>query len=98
MIAQNAKMAAPGAWTPAVEGFAPAFVSHQSEDGPSEPAAPGATIAMSRIEPVTETPGRTAGLDAPNLVHASVVCSTIAKGRIVDIDPGAALRVKGVVS
>jgi xanthine dehydrogenase YagR molybdenum-binding subunit len=56
---------------------------------------------MSRIDPVTETAlgaACTAEFDVPGLAHASVVCSTIAKGRIVDIDAGAALRVKGVVS
>ena len=93
---------------PAVEGFpmVPAFRgdrgrSHQSEGGSSDSTAPCLTIAMSRIDPVAGTlrgAGCAAALDVPDLAHASVVCSTIAKGRIVDIDAGAALRVKGVVS
>jgi xanthine dehydrogenase YagR molybdenum-binding subunit len=111
MIAQSGKMAvmvagagdvAAGSRTPAVEGFVSAFPgdrSHQSEGGPSDATAPCVAIAMSRIDPVAETlRGCTAELDVPDLAHASVVCSTIAMGRIVDIDPGAALRVKGVVS
>ena len=111
MIAQNAKMAemvagagnTASSWIPAVEGFVAAFPgdrSHQMEDGLSDSTTRCVAIAMSRIDPVTETrgAGSTTGLDVPDLAHASVVCSTIAMGRIVDIDPGAALRVKGVVS
>ena len=67
----------------------------------SDSTAPCVAIAMSRIDPVAETrrgAGCTADLDVPHLAHASVVCSTIARGRIVDIDSGAAWRVKGVVS
>jgi xanthine dehydrogenase YagR molybdenum-binding subunit len=97
-----------GSRAPAVEGFpvVPAFPgdrgrSHQSERGQSDSTAPRVAIPMSRIDPVAGTlcgAGCTAELDVPGLAHASVVCSTIAKGRIVDIDSGAALRVKGVVS
>ena len=113
MIAQSGKMAvmvagagdvAAGSRTPAVEGFVSAFPGdrrHQSEGGLGDSTAPCVAIAMSRIDPVAETlrgAGCTAELDVPDLAHASVVCSTIAKGRIVDIDAGAALRVNGVVS
>jgi xanthine dehydrogenase YagR molybdenum-binding subunit len=75
----------------AVEGFPilPAF------PGLRDSTAPCVAIAMSRIDAVAETLWE---LDVPDLAHASVVCSTIARGRIVDIDAGAALRVKGVVS
>lgn len=114
MIAQNGKMvmiagagdvAAAGWRTPAVEEFVPAFPgdgggSHRSEGGLTDLMAPFA-IAMSRIDPVAEPlreAGCAPGLDAPDLAHASLVCSTIAKGRIVDINLGNALRVKGVVS
>jgi len=104
MIAQNASMAvmaaAAGSRTP--EGFVPAFPDdrrQQPDRGMTDSTAPCVAIAMSRIDPVAETRrGCTAELDVPDLAHASVVCSTIAKGRIVDIDPGAALRVKGVLS
>jgi xanthine dehydrogenase YagR molybdenum-binding subunit len=37
-------------------------------------------------------------LDVPDLAHGSLVCATIAKGFITDIDVSAALRVSGVVS
>jgi xanthine dehydrogenase YagR molybdenum-binding subunit len=112
MIAQDGKMVAMFAgaggvaagWrTPAVEELpiVAAFPgdgqgSHQSEGDLSESTAPFA-IAMSRIDPVVE-PLRGAACDVPNLAYASLVCSTIVRGRIVDIDLGDALRVKGVVS
>ncbi|MFO1124396.1 MAG: xanthine dehydrogenase family protein molybdopterin-binding subunit [Methylocystis sp.] len=38
-----------------------------------------------------------AEFNVPNLAHGGIVTSTIAKGRIVRIDPSAALRVKGVI-
>ena len=108
MIAQNGKMAVmeagPGLRAPACDGFptAPAFSgerrrSHQSDRDPSASAAPGVAIAMSSIEPVAKTP-RTGESNIANLAHATVVCSTIASGRMVDIDLAAAWRVKGVLS
>ena len=94
-----------------LESFVAAFVddqprNHLSESGLSDSrvrdtAAPCVAIAMSRIEAVAETHcGVTcrSELDIPDLAHASVVCSTIAKGRIVEIDVRAALLVNGVVS
>ena len=66
----------------------------------SDPGVPRVAIAMSRIDAVAATDWAECAeeLDVPDLAHASVVCATIAQGRIVDIDAGAALRVKGVVS
>jgi CO/xanthine dehydrogenase Mo-binding subunit len=40
----------------------------------------------------------TAERDGAEVLHASLVCATIAKGRIADIDASAALRINGVVS
>jgi xanthine dehydrogenase YagR molybdenum-binding subunit len=106
MIAQNGKMAlmeaGAGSQTPAFEGFAPAVPgdrrrSHQSDSDPSGSAAPCLAIAMSRIDPVAKA-HHTAESEIANLAHATVVCSTIANGRIVDIDLAAAWRVKGVLS
>ena len=86
MIAQNAKMAemvagagnTASSWIPAVEGFVPAFPgdrSHQMEDGLSDSTTPCVAIAMSRIDPVTETrrAGCTTVLDVPDLAHDFVV-------------------------
>lgn len=96
MVAQNANAAeivassgdvAAAARTPAVE------TSTSVSAFPGDPA-----IAMSRIHPVAATIGTAAESDVPNLAHASVVCATIAKGRIVDIDLAAAFRINGVVS
>jgi xanthine dehydrogenase YagR molybdenum-binding subunit len=94
--------------TPVIEGFpiVPAFAgdrgrSHRSEGAASDATAPCVAIAMSRIDPAAETrrgAGCTAELDVPNLAYASLVCSTIAKGRVVEIDAGAALLVNGVIS
>jgi xanthine dehydrogenase YagR molybdenum-binding subunit len=107
MVAGAGNVAAAGWQTPAVEEL-PVVASlpgdrrggHQSEGGLSDSTAPFA-IAMSRIDPVAEPvcgAGCTAERDVPDLAYASLVCSTIARGRIVDIDLGDALRVKGVVS
>jgi xanthine dehydrogenase YagR molybdenum-binding subunit len=105
MVAGAGNVAASGSRTLAVAGF-PAFQgdrgrSHRLEGGPSESEASCVAIAMSGIDAVAE-PLRGAGCtgesDVPNLAHASVVSSTIAKGRIVGIDAGAALGIKGVVS
>jgi xanthine dehydrogenase YagR molybdenum-binding subunit len=56
--------------------------------------------ATSRIDGVAKVTGAAkyaAEYNAPGLVYASIVTSTIAKGRITRIDPGAAMRVKGVI-
>ncbi len=99
-------VAAAGWRTPVIEGFpfVPVFAGdrgQQAEDGLSDASAPCLAIAMSRIDPVAETlrsARRTAEPDVPNLAYASLVCSTIAQGRVVDIDAGAALLVNGVMS
>jgi xanthine dehydrogenase YagR molybdenum-binding subunit len=56
--------------------------------------------ATSRVDghaKVTGAAKYAAEFDAPDLVHASVVSSTITHGRIVHIDTSAALRVPGVI-
>ena len=55
-------------------------------------AFPGGCYPPSQAIPAT------AERDAGDVVHASLVCVTIAKGRIKDIDASAALRINGVVS
>jgi xanthine dehydrogenase YagR molybdenum-binding subunit len=50
------------------------------------------------IAKVTGAAKYAAEFNVPDLAHASVVCSTIAKGRITRIDTGAATRVKGVLT
>jgi xanthine dehydrogenase YagR molybdenum-binding subunit len=107
MIAQTGKMAtmeAGAGWrTPAFDGFpiASAFPGdrgdRQSDGGRGDSAAPRVAIAMSRIEPVTGM-HRMGEPDVAGLAHATVVCSTIANGRVVEIDLAAAWRVKGVLS
>jgi xanthine dehydrogenase YagR molybdenum-binding subunit len=62
--------------------------------------APYIGTATSRIDGVAKVTGAAkyaAEYNAPGLVHGSVVASTIAKGRIIRIDPSAALRLKGVI-
>jgi xanthine dehydrogenase YagR molybdenum-binding subunit len=57
--------------------------------------------ATSRIDGVAKVTGAAkyaAEHDAPGLVHASVVCSTVAKGRVTRIDTSAAMGVKGVLT
>ena len=57
--------------------------------------------ATSRIDGVAKVTGAAkyaAEFNAPGLAHASVVCSTVAKGRITRIDSGAAERVDGVIT
>src|SRR4026209_1956483 len=56
--------------------------------------------AISRVDGRAKVTGeaRYAGeFNVPGLAYGSVVTSTIAKGRIARIDPGAALRVHGVL-
>jgi xanthine dehydrogenase YagR molybdenum-binding subunit len=55
----------------------------------------------SRVEGVAKVTGAAryaAEFNAPDLAHASVVCSTIAKGRVTRIDTSAAMGVKGVLT
>ena len=48
--------------------------------------------------PLSQAIPATAERDAGDVVYASLVCVTIAKGRIKDIDASAAFRINGVVS
>ncbi|HSC08701.1 MAG TPA: molybdopterin cofactor-binding domain-containing protein, partial [Steroidobacteraceae bacterium] len=57
--------------------------------------------ATSRIDGVAKVTGAAkyaAEFNVPGLAHGSVVCSTIAKGRITRIDVSAAMRVEGVLT
>jgi xanthine dehydrogenase YagR molybdenum-binding subunit len=57
--------------------------------------------ATSRVDGVAKVTGAAkyaAEFNVPDLAHASVVCSTITKGRVARIDTGAAARVKGVLT
>jgi xanthine dehydrogenase YagR molybdenum-binding subunit len=57
--------------------------------------------ATSRVDGIAKVTGAAkyaAEFNVPNLAHASVVCSTIAKGRITRIDTGEAAYVKGVLA
>ena len=63
--------------------------------------APYIGTATSRVDGYAKVTGAAkyaAEYNVPGLAHASVVCATIAKGRITRIDTGAALRVNGVIS
>jgi xanthine dehydrogenase YagR molybdenum-binding subunit len=63
--------------------------------------APYIGTATSRVDGIAKVTGAAkyaAEFNVPDLAHASVVCSTIAKGRITRIDTGAATRVKGVLA
>ena len=62
--------------------------------------APYIGTPTSRVDGFAKVTGAAkyaAEFNAPDLVYGSIVTSTIAKGRITRIDPGAALRVKGVL-
>ena len=62
--------------------------------------APYIGTATSRIDGVAKVTGAAkyaAEVNAPGLLHGSIVASTITKGRITQIDTGAAKRVKGVI-
>jgi len=55
----------------------------------------------SRVDGVAKVTGAAkyaAEFNVPGLAHASLVCATIAKGRITRIDTSAAMRVKGVLT
>jgi xanthine dehydrogenase YagR molybdenum-binding subunit len=63
--------------------------------------APYIGTATSRVDGFAKVTGAAkyaAELNVPGLAHASVVCSTIAKGRIARIDTTAALGVNGVLT
>ena len=63
--------------------------------------APYIGTATSRVDGVAKVTGAAkyaAEFNAPGLAHASLVCSTITKGRITRIDTSAATRVKGVLT
>jgi xanthine dehydrogenase YagR molybdenum-binding subunit len=63
--------------------------------------APYIGTAISRVDGFAKVTGAAkyaAEFNVPGLAHASVVCSTIAKGRIARIETGAAMRVKGVIA
>src|SRR5262245_3839532 len=56
------------------------------------------TSRVDGIAKVTGAAKYAAEYNVPGLAHASLVCSTIAKGRITRIDTGAATRVEGVLA
>jgi xanthine dehydrogenase YagR molybdenum-binding subunit len=63
--------------------------------------APYIGTATSRVDGIAKVTGAAkyaAEFNVPGLAHASLVCSTIAKGRITRIDTSAATRVKGVLT
>ena len=60
--------------------------------------APYIGTATSRVDGIAKVTGAAkyaADYNVPGLAHGSVVCSTIAKGRITRIDTGAAMSVQG---
>ena len=62
--------------------------------------APYIGTSTSRVDGFAKVTGAAkyaAEFNVPGLAYGSVVTSTIAKGRIVSIDPSAALRIKGVL-
>jgi len=63
--------------------------------------APYIGTATSRVDGFAKVTGAAkyaAELNVPGLANASLVCSTIAKGRILGIDASAATRLKGVLT
>ena len=63
--------------------------------------APYIGTATSRVDGLAKVTGAAkyaADHNLAGLAHGSVVCSTIAKGRITRLDTGAALAVKGVLT
>ena len=63
--------------------------------------APYIGTAISRVDGIAKVTGAAkyaAEFNAPGLAHGSVVCSTIAKGRITRIDTSAATRIDGVLA
>src|SRR4249919_1266318 len=77
-----------------------AAVAVLQENRLSTAMAPYIGTSTSRVDgfaKVTGTAKYAAEFNVPNLAYGSVVTSTIPKGRIVRIDPSAALRVNGVL-
>lgn len=63
--------------------------------------APYIGTATSRVDGIAKVTGAAkyaAEFNVPGLAHASIVCSSIAKGRITRIDTDAARRVRGVIT
>src|ERR1700704_5685892 len=63
--------------------------------------APYIGTATSRVDGLAKVTGAAkyaADHNVAGLAHGSVVCSTIAKGRITRLDTGAALAVRGVLT
>ncbi len=63
--------------------------------------APYIGTATSRVDGIAKVTGAAkyaADYNVPGLAHGSVVCSTIAKGRVVHLDTSAALAVPGVLA
>jgi CO/xanthine dehydrogenase Mo-binding subunit len=63
--------------------------------------APYIGTATSRVDGFAKVTGSAkyaAEYNVPGLAHASVVCATIARGRIIRIDTSAALRAEGVIT
>ena len=63
--------------------------------------APYIGTATSRVDGLAKVTGAAkyaADYNVPGLAHGSVVCSTIAKGRITRLDTGAAMAVRGVLT
>ena len=66
-----------------------------------QPMAPYIGTATSRVDGIAKVTGAAkyaAEFNVPGLAHGSVVCSTIAKGRITRMDTSAAMRVEGVLT
>jgi xanthine dehydrogenase YagR molybdenum-binding subunit len=101
MVAQNVKIAELAAGAGDVTAFPAALADDQPEGGLRNSTGSCVTIAMSRTDPVADAmraESCSVERETTNLAHASVVCSAIAKGQIIDIDLAAAFRVNGVVS
>src|SRR5262245_17795519 len=67
----------------------------------SKAMAPYIGTATSRVDGIAKVTGAAkyaAEFNVPGLAHGSVVCSTIAKGRIARIDSSAAMGVEGVIA
>src|SRR5437660_12364500 len=63
--------------------------------------APYIGTATSRVDGIAKVTGAAtyaADYNVPHLAHGSVVCSTIAKGRIASIDTSSAKSVSGVLA
>ena len=75
-------------------------IAVNQKDAASKPMKNYIGTPTSRVDGRAKVTGEAkyaAEFNASGLVHASVVTSTIAKGRILRIDAGEALRVDGVI-